>query len=268
MIKVIEENRPICGVISSGDKNRMYTLRIIYHGHIIDNNGIKTPTTIPVYSCNLSTNYKKALVKAGDILSQKNLPMRTAAEFGLEDIHRSPKGNKAEMKRQIIAQRERERIEREEKEHAEIVQHIHNGLFLSGMYVGQHVKDVAKTDISYIKYMANSTGQSFNEKIHREMSVEYLAANPIASSEWLGKLNSDTELTLTYVSSTPINGIYGVTWLLRFLNEGHNMVTTFTTAKKLLALVAGDEIKATCLIKKHEVFNNDNVTQVKIKKIL
>lgn len=262
---------PVCGIITSGSQNKMYTLRFVYNVYVYSSNA-STPDALSHqrtdHVTNLSIDQVTAEEKASKICEQQGLELRSHANFELFHIIR----NNSEEAR---AQAEREETEKREyhaKIEAEVVQRVSVAKFVSGKYVDQLVADVALTDSNYVIWLAsNETHGVTLFDINVRIAKQYLIENPpkVSTSEWFSEIGRPIErlMTIKDIKFIPAT-MYGSTNVVKCEDEIGNEFSFFTVSKKFIELELGTKIKVSAIINDHKTFNDVKVTTLKKPKII
>ena len=251
----INYDKPFYGYISSGNLNRMFTLRIVYEAYDYVN-GVCKVTTSSDYIRNLSTNYDNALEKAKGILSIMGIKFSENGEFDLDSIERKksydilPDEN-VEYKEVI------QEINRLKQFADEVELYIGDGKIVGGKYNGMTVEEIANIDIGYIRWFqstfkdAKKSHHYANWKMFNQWADENLF-----ESEWIGSVGDMIEVDLKYIRSSSYKSSFGhntVGWLHFFEDNAGNLIKISSVAKFIMELESGEKLKIKATIKKHDI---------------
>lgn len=276
--------------ISSGSKNRMYTLRVSYQEICHVANGDSYPVIRDYYCCNLSTDFDKAYAKAKErfnhdkdwlknqnldieyvLVDQKDVPT-------LDDIYRR---NQEEMEiarklaEETAKKAEQEREEREQAYCANLTENIVCGLWPFGAFSGQPFE---AADDSYIHYFIDlkldKDEDGFYGKRHAVMVslknklkslFPHLVNLPKANDKFYGEIKKRENFNLTLVAefsfeSYAFSYCGQIIFVQKFVKDTGELIVYKGSAPIDCRLGKSVKVKAT--IKGHEDYKGENQTLI------
>lgn len=254
-------DKPLFGVISSGKKNMMYTLRIAYD---VLNEHDKKVDTFFSYACNLSTEPLLAESKAHEICEKIGIQLRSTADFPLIPL--------IEITETGAARKERERQEMMEKREAEFEEQYKDvellDCFVQGQYIDQKVADVGKIDYDYVHWLSRGTVAAptpFGMNIR--LAKRYIELNP-PTSVYVGVLEHPIELELTIKSRFDVESMYGWRTMVRCADSDGNVIVFYTNSKKILEHDDGTTLRIQAIVSKQSEYRGIKNTTLKKPKIM
>lgn len=246
---MIIDFKPDGVIVSTGELTRMYTLREvgIYTKQVCGSVGTFRGS---YHIKNLSTNKDEANKKAQVYSEATGLPMRSEADFDLEDIRRKSRAESAALRRE----QELFRVRKEQEQLQEYRQHITNGVLLMGKYVGLNAQETADRDEQYVRWLSRefvADGQHSPFNISAELCNNWVQENPEPTSEWVGSVGEKYKFTAKLVRKGWTHGMFQ-SMMFKFLTTEGNIIVVFSTAKKMVDLDAGKTYTVEGLVKKHE----------------
>lgn len=244
--------------ISTGEQTKMYTYRELFRVDYITRCGdgrIDTrPGTRAVHVTNLSTNKERAVAKAKLLAQSSGLELRGNADFDLETIRRE--------KREVYEQRrvavQRAEQAQAEQARAEYANYVSRGVMLVGKHQGLTPAEIVENDPingrGYLQYFADQYREDVVTAGNATalLASEYLQANPIEDSKWIGEVGSKVTVAGTVVKAQWTQSQFP-SYMVKFVDALGNKLMLFTTAKAFVGLDTGDTIAVAATVKKHDV---------------
>ena len=283
--------------ISSGAKNKMYTLRVSFTEIRTSSSGTSYPIPHDLYCCNLSTDIDKAYAKARECVDYRS-EHRDCELINREDVptlekiyHRSQE--ELEEARRLAAEyakaaEERYQYEMEQRTHRKI-KTIEENIWPFGQYrerpFGQEIKmsrDSYEPDYRYIKFMGEMKLEEADDTrdLKHIMVMEHLQKKlkeqfpqlfnlPKPNGNYYGKIKSREDFNLTLISETSFPSQFGYnqwTHIQRFVKDTGELIVYMGSSPIKCELGCDVSVKGT--IKKHDEYKGDNQTFISRPKLL
>lgn len=181
------------GFISTGDKVAMYTLRVMCEVNVVIQ-GCNRTILKDYFIQNLSNDRETAILKATQILAEQDLDLKNDPSFELNEIKRVRQEEKEELERAVKEAEERQKAQIEKY----FVESIESDVFVTGMYTGHPVYDVAQNNLQYLFWLASHDVSEAKSKfdINVQIAKNYIEKNGLQKPGFVGEIGADVELEL------------------------------------------------------------------------